>query len=114
MELIFVSGKYGGKTKEETIRNIVCADVAAAKLWRRGFAVFSPHLNTALFDWDYPDIPREVYLEGDLEILKRCDSIYMLKGFKQSEGAMAELRLALKLGLKVYYEEADNEIDKVA
>lgn len=108
MELVFVSGKYGGKTKSEVTQNIMRAEEVAVKLWRRGFAVLCPHLNTILFDLHYPDIPRETYLEGDLEMLKGCNSIYMMRGFKQSEGAMAELRLALKLGLKVYYEEADN------
>ena len=45
------------------------------------------------------------FLDGDLEILKRCDVIYMLKGWYRSQGSTAELELAKKLKKEIIYEE---------
>lgn len=41
-----------------------------------------------------------------MEILSRCDAIYMLRGYKYSKGSKAELREAKRLGLEIYYEGA--------
>lgn len=49
-------------------------------------------------------LPDEVWLTGCLTILRRCDAVYMLSNWMSSEGARAELELAEKLGLEVYYE----------
>jgi len=97
MELIFLSGKYRGDVEA----NISHAERVAKVLWQQGYAVICPHLNTARFDSICPD---DVWLTGYLEMLSRCDSIFMLTEWENSEGAKAELELAQKLGMKVYYE----------
>ena len=104
MEVIFVSGKYRGKTEWEVKQNIYHAEKRARMLWMNGFAVVCPHLNTAFLGGSDDSI----WLEGDLEILKRCDAIYMLDGWEDSEGARKELGLAIKLGKKSYFEVDDN------
>lgn len=101
MKVIFVSGPYRADTKEGREANIQKAKDAAIRLWQQGWVAFCPHLNTAHFDGLCPD---EVWLKGDLEMLRRCDAIYILKDWKQSEGSQAEVRLAYKLGLEVYFE----------
>ena len=68
---------------------------------RDTYLVICPHLNTAYFDGICSD---ETWLNGYLEILKRCDSIYMMKNWCESSGAKAELELAKNLGLGIYYE----------
>jgi hypothetical protein len=50
------------------------------------------------------ECPDDYFLEGDIEILKRCDIIYMLKNWDSSLGARDELKLAKKIGLEVVYE----------
>jgi hypothetical protein len=97
MDIVFISGPYRGDIKA----NIEHARQAAIRLWSRGEVVICPHLNTAYFDGIAPD---EHFLRGDLEILSRCNSIYMLKGWTQSEGAQDELKLAWDLNLNVRYE----------
>ena len=96
MKIIFVSGPYRGNIAE----NIQKAKEASIQLWQDGYAVITPHLNTAHFDGYCPD---EVWLAGDLEILRRCDVIFMLPGWEQSEGAMAEHALAEELGKEIMY-----------
>ena len=97
IEIVFISGKYRGDIEA----NISHAEQASKALWRQGYAVICPHLNTARFDGICPD---NVWLEGYLEILRWCDSIFMLKDWEDSKGARAELILAQKLGMMVYYE----------
>ncbi len=101
MKVIFVSGAYRAENQLGVERNIRYAESAAIDLWKQGWAVYCPHKNTAHFDGILPD---EVWLEANLEILKRCDAIYMLKGWQKSTGAIAEYQLADTLGLGVYYE----------
>ena len=94
MKLVYIAGKYRANTEWGLEQNIRQAEDAAIKLWQQGYVVFCPHKNTAHFGGVCPD---SVWLDGDLEILKRCDVIYMLKGWRNSKGATAELELAKKL-----------------
>jgi hypothetical protein len=104
-EVIFISGAYRAKTINDTFANIMHARNAAIRLWSMNFIVICPHLNSFLMDGICDD---SIWLEGDLEILKRCDAIYMLDGWEDSEGARKELGLAIKLGKKSYFEVDDN------
>lgn len=100
MKLVFVSGKYQADTEAGITANIKHAEREAKRLWEMGYSVITPHLNTAYFTGD-----RGMYLQGCLEMVRRCDSIYMLKGFRQSYGAMDEYNLAKQLGKVIIYEE---------
>lgn len=106
MRIVYVSGQYRGNIKD----NIQRARLAAEALWREGYAVICPHLNTAHMDGIIPD---GQFLEGDLEILGRLipdrDMVYMLKGWEQSEGAKMEKEYAEKIGLEIIYENSDDD-----
>lgn len=94
MQVVFISGKYRG----DVDTNIETAKQAAIKLWKAGYAVICPHLNTAHFDGLCPD---EVWLDGDLEIMKRCDAVYFLDNWIDSEGAIKEMEIARQIGLTI-------------
>jgi cell division GTPase FtsZ len=96
-EVVFVSGKYRGDIEI----NIAHAMRVAKELWQQGYIVICPHLNTAHFDGICTD---NTWLQGYLEILARCDSIFMLRNWQESEGAKAELALAQKLEKRIYWE----------
>lgn len=102
-KIIYVCGPYRGKTDYEQIDNIYHAQRVALRLWELGWVVFCPHLNTANFNW-YSNLPDDVWLNGGLKLLGRCDCMIMLKGWEQSKGANAELELAIEKGLEIYYE----------
>ena len=104
MRLIYVAGPFRSSTCWGVFQNVRWAEKAALRLADEGWAVLCPHLNTAWFDQSYPEIPTQAYLEGGLEMVKRCDAIYMLKDFSSSEGSMAELACAINNGLDVIYE----------
>ena len=101
---IFISGPYRGETPNDIHKNISVAREYAVSLWEKGYAVFCPHLNTAFMDGVCPD---ENFLKGDLLFLKKCDYIFMLPGWKNSVGAIAERNYALKHKIRTWYAEGD-------
>jgi len=104
MKLILISGPYRAKTEWELTENIRHAEAAAIKMWKEGWAVICPHKNSAWFGGICDD---SVWLEGDLEMLRRCDAIYMLNTWHRSEGAISELKVAQRLGLEIIYEKKE-------
>jgi hypothetical protein len=46
--------------------------------------------------------PDEVWLEGDLELMRRCDAVLLVPGWKQSSGTVAEVTEARRMGLPVF------------
>lgn len=100
MKLAYIAGPYRAGTVRGVVENIRNAESVAIEFWRKGYAVICPHKNTALFDGVCPD---HIWLNGDFEILKRCDVIVMVPGWEKSKGATAELRFAKKIGMEVFY-----------
>lgn len=103
MKVAYIAGPYRAKNGVTVLENIRAAEQVAIKYWRLGFAVITPHLNTAFFDGLAPD---NVWLEADLEFLRRCDVVVMMKTWKYSSGAVKEHELALELEKEIIYEEA--------
>ncbi len=101
MKVIYVAGAYRAKTEWGVAENIRRAELAAIELWKKGWAVICPHKNTAFFGGACDD---SIWLLGDIEMLRRCDAIYMLPGWENSTGARAEHEVALAAGLLVLYE----------
>lgn len=101
MKVIYIAGRYRSSCEWELETFIRKAEDAAIGLWAKGWAVICPHKNTAHFGGAM-GITDDVWLKGDLEILRRCDAIYLLRNWKESTGARAELKLAKELGLDIY------------
>ena len=106
MRVIYVAGAYSSKTEWGLVENIRDAERVARRLWLEGWAVICPHKNTAHFGGllDNPVADHNFWIEGDLEILKRCDAIYMTTGWESSKGSKKELELAKELGLEIFFE----------
>lgn len=103
MKLIYVAGPYRGQTKEHVALNVSAARHVGQICARLGWYPVIPHANTALFDFDFPALATdEFYLQGTLELLRRCDAVIMVAGHEFSTGAKAELLEAQALGLPVY------------
>jgi len=107
MKVAYVSGRYRAPTLHEVVANIRSAEAVAIALWQMGYAVVTPHLNTALLDGCAPD---EVWLEGDLEILKRCDLLVTVPGWEDSKGATAEVAEASAELMPIYFWPDDEDM----
>lgn len=101
MKIAYISGPYRSDSINGVHDNIMAARNVALKYWKRNFAVICPHMNTAFLDGACKD---STWLDGDLEILKRCDVIVMMNGYEKSDGACIELNVAKKNGLEVIYD----------
>lgn len=106
MKLAYVCGPYRSKTVRGIVENIRAAESVALELWNMGFAVICPHKNSALFDGAAPD---SVWLNGDLEILSRCDLLVTCTGWWNSDGSMKEVAAAGVNGIPVYHWPGDKK-----
>jgi hypothetical protein len=102
MKVIYIAGPYRSRTEYGLELNIRAAERAQIRLMREGWMVFNPHKNSGHLGGTMPD---NFFLAGDLEILRRCDAIFMLKKWELSAGAKDELKLARKLKLEIIFEE---------
>ena len=101
MKVIYIAGPYRSDCDNGVFENIIHARGAAQRLWHEGWAVVCPAMNSAFMSEGNDD---SIFLQGDLEILARCDAVYLLSGWAESRGAQAELELAQSLDLEVIYE----------
>lgn len=101
-KLVYVAGPYRGDIK----KNIENAENKSIELIRQGFDVITPHKNTAGYE-KYEDgvITHETWLELGLNLLLRCDAIYVMKNMENSEGTQAEIVFALKHSIPIIREE---------
>ena len=100
MNVVFICGPYRAETERGIKENIRNAEKWARKFWADGLAVICPHLNSAMMGGD---IPEAMFLNGYIEIVGRCDIIFVMPGWKKSEGARAEIQEARRLGLEIIY-----------
>lgn len=101
MKVAYICGPYRAASIYEITENIRKAREVALKYWRLGYAVICPHSNTALMDGACND---SVWLDGDLELLKRADVVVMMDGWEKSIGATCEHRTAAHEGKEIIYE----------
>ena len=99
MRLAYVAGPYRAASESAVVRNIRAAEAIAAELWKAGYAVICPHMNTALMGGICPD---DVWLGGDIVMLKRCDLVVLVPGWLASSGTRAEVATARECGIPVY------------
>ena len=103
MKLIYIAGKYRGKSDNEVWHNIMEARRAAEIIAEHGDMPVVPHLNTMFMGGIQND---QFWLDGTLELMRRCDAVWVLPNWKKSVGAVAEVREAKRLKMAIFYEEA--------
>lgn len=103
MNLIYVAGPYTSDKSHIVDLNMLKAKHASIDLWRLGWAVITPHLNSGRFE-AYKDLTYEMFANGTMEMMERCDAVFMLNDWKESKGAKAELVRASQLNIPIFYE----------
>lgn len=101
MKVVYIAGPFRGRSSWVIEENIRRAESLALDVWRAGCAAICPHANTRFFQGECHD---RVWLDGDLEILSRCDAILMTRDWEKSKGATEERASAKRLGILVFYE----------
>jgi hypothetical protein len=101
MKVIYIAGPYRAESEYLVRENIMRADRAAQAVWASGGVALCPHKNTMSFGGFVDD---EVFLKGDIELLRRCDAVYTVFGWEKSLGALNEVEYAKNNGIQVFHE----------
>jgi hypothetical protein len=101
MRVVYVAGPFRGASSWDIENNIRRAETLALEVWRAGAACLCPHTNTRFFQNAAPD---HLWLDGDLELLRRCDAVLMTPDWERSSGARAEHDFAKTHGVEVFYD----------
>lgn len=104
MKVIYVAGPFRAATPWRVEQNVRRAEELALEVWKMGHAAICPHTNARFFSGEAPD---EVWLEGDLAILKKCDAIIFVEGWKESSGSVVEHKFAVHRGIAFFYDLED-------
>jgi len=104
--ILYLSGPYSPGNGRTIAENIAVARSYAVAAARKGWMPLTPHLNTAHFEVDCPEVPNEDWIDGDLAILRLLPraraAVLMLPGWEQSKGARLERDWAIHLNLEVF------------
>ena len=104
--ILYISGPYSAGHGRSVTDNIAIARSYAVAAARKGWMPFTPHLNTAHFEVDCPEVPNEDWIDGDIAILRLLPraraAVLLLPGWEQSKGARLERDWAIHLNLEVF------------
>ena len=100
MKLIFVSGPFRADSSWGIECNIRKAEELALEVWKLGVAALCPHCNTRFFQGAAPD---QVWIDGDLEMLSRCDGMIVVDEYGNSSGTLGEIKFCKDYDIPVFY-----------
>lgn len=103
MKLIYIAGPYRHPKEHGVFDNIMNAREAGTAIAGRGDEWFPvcPHLNSMFMGGIRED---DYWLDGDLELMRRCDALLLLDGWEESSGARAEREVAEAAGIPCFTE----------
>lgn len=97
--IVYIAGPYRAKTTYLIEQNINKAKALALEVWKKGHIAVCPHANTAHFDGELPDF---VWLNGAIEIMKRCDAVVLVEGWENSAGTIKEIEATKEVNISIY------------
>jgi hypothetical protein len=109
LKLVYIAGPYrsasqfvpGEQDAFGVLQNVMRAMATSLEVWRAGAVGVCPHGNTFCFQGAAND---SVWLDGDIELMKRCDAVLMTPDWDRSSGARKERDIAIEEGIPVCYD----------
>jgi hypothetical protein len=104
MKIVYIAGRYSGATLMEVDRNVEEARNVALTLAKRRIPFLCTILQTGHFDSLLADCDPgyQYWIECSLEVLSRCDGMFLIPNWRESKGARKELQHALAHGMPVF------------
>ena len=99
MSLVYVAGPFRAETAWGVERNVRVAEEIAYMLWMNGIYALCPHTNTRFFNGEGSD---HLWIQGTLEMLRRCDAVVLCPNWMSSEGTIGEVAEAQRLKLPIF------------
>ncbi len=100
MKVVYIAGRFRGANAWEVECNIRKAEALAFQVAELGAMPLCPHTNTRFFDGT---LTGQFWLDGTLELMRRCDAVVFTDDWKLSSGARAELDDAHARGMPVFF-----------
>lgn len=88
--IVYIAGKFTASHAWGIEQNVRAAEMAAVPVVRAGAMPLIPHANTRFFH-GLPETTEEFWYAGTLELLRRCDAIYLVPGWEESRGVNSEV-----------------------
>ena len=102
MRLMYIAGPYRASTTQGVRDNVTSARAVGSAVALKGWMPVVPHANTYGFE-RVPGLDNdEFFLEGTLELMRRCDAVVLAPGWTASSGSMREIQEAFNLGIPIY------------
>lgn len=96
MIVIYIAGPFRASSAWGVEQNVRRAEEVAYQVWAAGYVAVCPHTNTRFFDQSLPD---QIFIDGTLEMMRRCDAVLVLPGHERSQGTLGEIREAARLNM---------------
>lgn len=90
---VYISGKITGLPKEEVNNNF---NIVSVRLKEEGYIPVSPLDNNVNCNDSWIN-----HMKADIKLLMECNTIYLMKNWKDSRGAKIERELAILLGYNI-------------
>ena len=102
--IIYLATPIRPKGNQTLDGNIAKAKQIALELWKKGYTVFCPAANSDLpISLADKEVEADRWLNGDIEILARCDALVVSPGWQLSDGVKGEISCAEMYGIPTYY-----------
>jgi hypothetical protein len=99
MKVVYVAGPFNGPTSWDVAENVRNAERAGLEVAHAGAMPLIPHANTHLF---HGQLTLEFWYEGTLELLRRCDGLFLVEGWHRSKGSKEEFIEAVRRRMPIF------------
>ena len=97
---VYVAGPLRGNWLKKKI-NIYRAKKTAEWLWKRGLAVFCPHMNSGFVDSFETD---DFVLPANVDFMHSCDVLLVTGKWWKSQGTTWEIKRAYEHAMPIYFD----------
>lgn len=97
---VYIAGPIAAPTAYQREQNIRRAEALALEVWKLGAVPICVHAANRFFEGE---LPVQTWLDGDLELLRRCDAVLVVPGWEHSHGTIGELAEAARVRLPILY-----------
>lgn len=100
MKVVYIAGPFRGRNAWAVHRNVEAAKAWILPIAELGLVPLSPHCLYSDFDGTMTD---RFWLDATMDLLRKCDGIFMMPSWRKSTGAKAELAEASRRGLPAFF-----------
>lgn len=97
--VVYIAGPFRGANAWEVEQNIRQAEDLAYEVACLGAMPLCPHTNSRFFNGTLTD---QFWIDGTLELLRRCDAAIFTPDWEESTGARGERRSAKRLKIPTF------------